>query len=178
MRPHNHRLSRRTFVALGTLGSACAVVGCHSHSDAWEFFSDTQAQSLQAFCDTVIPANDYPSASQAGVLVYIDRQLARRYRRHRDAYRDGLIALDRLSHQRFGKEIAALDPQQKTGLLQEFERTSRKTFDLFRAHTFEGYYGPPRHGGNRDALSWKMLGIDEPPLRGRAQYDLRKESGL
>jgi gluconate 2-dehydrogenase gamma chain len=41
----------------------------------------------------------------------------------------------------------------------------------------EGYYGAPRHGGNRDAVSWRMLGLDEPPLRGRAQYDLRKGSG-
>jgi gluconate 2-dehydrogenase gamma chain len=43
-------------------------------------------------------------------------------------------------------------------------------------HTLEGYYGSPRHGGNRDAASWRMLGLDEPPLRGRAQYDLTKDS--
>jgi gluconate 2-dehydrogenase gamma chain len=42
----------------------------------------------------------------------------------------------------------------------------------------EGYYGSPRHGGNRDAVSWRMLGLDEPPLRGRAQYDLRKGSSV
>jgi len=39
----------------------------------------------------------------------------------------------------------------------------------------QGYYGSPRHGGNRDAISWRMLGLDEPPLRGRAQYDLTAE---
>jgi len=49
-------------------------------------------------------------------------------------------------------------------------------FNLVRQHTLEGYYGSPRHGGNRDAVSWRMLGLDEPPLRGRAQYDLRKGS--
>ena len=47
-----------------------------------------------------------------------------------------------------------------------------------RNHTLEGYYGSPRHGGNRDAVSWRMLGLAEPPLRGRAQYDLRKGSRL
>jgi gluconate 2-dehydrogenase gamma chain len=43
-----------------------------------------------------------------------------------------------------------------------------------RSHTLEGYYGAPRHGGNRGAVSWRMLGLAEPPVRGRAQYDLRK----
>jgi gluconate 2-dehydrogenase gamma chain len=33
-----------------------------------------------------------------------------------------------------------------------------------RNHTLEGYYGSPRHGGNRDAVSWRMLGLDEPPI--------------
>jgi hypothetical protein len=41
-------------------------------------------------CDQIIPADDFPSASQAGVLTYIDKQLVRHFRRHQDAYRDGL----------------------------------------------------------------------------------------
>ncbi len=45
---------------------------------------------------------------------------------------------------------------------------------LVRSHTLQGYYGSPRHGGNRNAVSWRMLGLDEPLLRGRAQYDLKK----
>jgi gluconate 2-dehydrogenase gamma chain len=57
------------------------------------------------------------------------------------------------------------------------EKEKRSFFELVREHTMEGYYGSPRHGGNRDAVSWRMLGLDEPPLRGRAQYDLRKGSG-
>ena len=57
------------------------------------------------------------------------------------------------------------------------EKRTRDFFELVREHTMEGYYGSPRHGGNRDAVSWRMLGLDEPPLRGRAQYDLRKGTG-
>jgi gluconate 2-dehydrogenase gamma chain len=48
---------------------------------------------------------------------------------------------------------------------------------MLRNHTLEGYYGSPRHGGNRNAVSWRMLGLTEPPVRGRAQYDLRKGVG-
>jgi gluconate 2-dehydrogenase gamma chain len=56
------------------------------------------------------------------------------------------------------------------------ERQDRTFFGLLRNHTLQGYYGSPRHGGNRDVVSWRMLGVDEPPVRGRAQYDLRKGS--
>jgi gluconate 2-dehydrogenase gamma chain len=54
------------------------------------------------------------------------------------------------------------------------EKENRRFFEIVREHSMEGYYGSPRHGGNRDAVSWRMLGLAEPPLRGRPQYDLRK----
>ena len=49
------------------------------------------------------------------------------------------------------------------------EQENRTFFELVRKHTLEGYYGSPRHGGNRDAVSWRMLGLAEPPVRGRAR---------
>ena len=57
-------------------------------------------------------------------------------------------------------------------IVSALEKDARPFFELVRSHTMQGYYGTPRHGGNRDAVSWRMLGLDEPPLRGRAQYDL------
>ena len=38
---------------------------------------------------------------------------------------------------------------------------------LFMWITRQGFYGDPRHGGNRDAASWKMLALPFPPVRGR-----------
>jgi gluconate 2-dehydrogenase gamma chain len=38
----------------------------------------------------------------------------------------------------------------------------------------QGFYGDPRHGGNREGVSWKMLGLPYPPIRGRLRYDVRK----
>ena len=62
-------------------------------------------------------------------------------------------------------------PPQQLELASALERSQPVFFELLRRHTMESYYGSPRHGGNRDAVSWRMLGLDEPPLRGRAQYD-------
>ncbi len=168
-------LTRRQFVAAGALGSAAVAVGCTSGRQGnWDFLSDGQARTLAAICDQIIPADKYPSASQAGVLTYIDKQLARHFRRHQDAYRDGLQQAEAISRKRFGKELAALTSQQQFEVVSALEQEARSFFDLVRAHTLQGYYGSPRHGGNRDAVSWRMLGLDEPPLRGRAQYNLKK----
>jgi gluconate 2-dehydrogenase gamma chain len=61
-------------------------------------------------------------------------------------------------------------------VVRALEQHERRFFELVRNHTMEGYYGSPRHGGNRDAVSWRMLGLDEPPVLGRAQYDFTQGS--
>ena len=168
-------LTRRQFVAAGALGGAALAIGCKAGGRGnWEFLSDAQARTLTAICDQIVPADDFASASQAGVLNYIDRQLMRHYRRHREAYREGLEQAEAMSRKRFGGELAGLSQQQQFEIVNAFSEQNRGFFQLVCDHTMEGYYGSPRHGGNRDAVSWRMLGLPEPPVRGRAQYDLTK----
>jgi len=170
-------LTRRQFVAAGALGSAAVAVGCKSsgHGD-WEFFTEEQARTLTAICDQIIPADEFPSASEAGVLTFIDRQLVRHFRRYRSAYVEGLERADALSRRRFGRELAGLSSSQQLEVVSAIEQQDRTFFELVRGHTLDGYYGPPRHGGNRDAVSWRMLGLAEPPVLGRAQDNPRKGS--
>jgi gluconate 2-dehydrogenase gamma chain len=171
------KLTRRQFSVGGAIAGAAAVIGCRSTSKSWQILSYAHARTLATLCDQIIPADDYPSASQAGVVNYIDRQLARHYRRYQPDYRSGLDAADDLSRRRFGFAFADAKADQQLQIALSLEIESREFFELVRQHTMEGYYGSPRHGGNRDAVSWRMLGLDEPPLRGRAQYDLRKGTG-
>jgi len=171
-------LTRRQFVAAGAIGGASLAVGCTARGHgSWDFLSDAQALTLGAICDGIVPGDDFPSASQAGAVVYIDRQLARTYRRHRNRYRDGLEQADAMSRKRFGQDLAALPAAQQAEIVAAIEQQNRRFFELVREHTLEGYYGTPRHGGNRDAVSWRMLGLTEPPVLGRAQYNLRKGPG-
>jgi gluconate 2-dehydrogenase gamma chain len=170
-------LTRRKFMVAGALGSAAIMVGCTiGKKGNWDFLSEDQAQTLAAICDQIIPSDEFPSASQAGVLNYIDRQLIRHYRRHQRAYREGLEQAQAMSRARFGGELASLSQEQQFQVASTLEQQCRPFFDLVRKHTLEGYYGSPRHGGNRGAVSWRMLGLAEPPARGRAQYDLTKKS--
>jgi len=169
------KLTRRQFALAGALTGAATVIGCRgSNTGNGDSLSDAHARTLAALCDQIIPADDFPSASQVGVVNYIDNQLARHYRLHRAAYRDGLETIDSMSRDRFGIAFADATPAQQLQIALGLEKQHSDFFDLVREHTMEGYYGAPRHGGNRDEVSWRMLGLDDPPLRGRAQYDLRK----
>jgi gluconate 2-dehydrogenase gamma chain len=170
-------LTRRQFVAAGALGGAALAIGCKAgRRGNWEYLTEEEARTLTAICDQIVPEDEFPSASQAGVLNYIDRQLMRHYRRHRSAYRRSLQDVETASRKRFGAELASLSQQQQFEIVSDLERQNSSFFGLVRSHTLEGYYGTPRHGGNRDAVSWRMLGLAEPPILGRAQYDLRKVS--
>ena len=169
--------NRREFITGSAVaGAALAVSSTGCRRTSYGFLSERHAVTLGAICDQIIPADDFPSASQAGVLNYIDLQLLGHYRRHQKTYLDGLKQANELARSRFGVELAGASTQQQFQIVNAIEKDNRPFFDLVRAHTMQGYYGTPRHGGNRDAVSWRMLGLDEPPLRGRAQYDFTAQT--
>jgi len=167
--------NRREFMTAGAMAGAALAASTGCRRTSYGFLKDRHAATLTAICDQIIPADAFPSASQAGVLNYIDLQLTGPYRRHRQTYLDGLKQANEISRSRFGMDLAAASQEQQFQIVSAIEKGNRQFFDLVRAHTMQGYYGTPRHGGNRDAVSWRMLGLDEPPLRGRAQYQFTAE---
>ena len=106
-------------------------------------------------------------------MVYIDRQLAKAYQRHAEAYRAGLAKTDEISRATFGKDLADLSIDQRFEICKKLETEQRPFFDLVLGHTMQGFYGNPRHGGNRDYVSWRMLGVSPVPIRGRNLYELQ-----
>jgi gluconate 2-dehydrogenase gamma chain len=126
---------------------------------------------MDAVCEQLIPADRDPGAKSAGVVHYIDTQLARAFRKHRQTYRQGLAGIDAASRAKFGGGFADSSAAQQVEILRSIEQDSRPFFDLMLAHTRQGFYGDPRHGGNRNRVSWKMVGLPYPPLRGRQHYE-------
>lgn len=111
-------------------------------------------------CDLIIPPDRDAGAADAGVVTFIDRQLAGFLSPLQGTYRDGLAGAIR-------QGFADATPERKVELLRGIEKTP--FFAMLVSHTMQGYYGGPRHGGNRGAASWRMLGVPVPPVRGRAQ---------
>jgi len=139
----------------------------------WHFFTPDEARLVEAVSEQIIPADKDPGAKDAGVVVFIDRQLVGPYARYQRTYRDGLRALQETCRKRLGKPFEALDWDDQTKVLaslesgrapQEFWKSPRcgEFFNLVLEHTMQGFYGGPWHGGNRNNVSFKMLGLEYP----------------
>ncbi len=173
-RPRN--LNRRWFLQASTVTVAAgSVAGCSSAGKSYRFLADHEAATIRALADQIIPPDDYPGAGEAGADRFIDTQLDTHYKHWRDAYRAGIAELDEAARGKHGSPFLELTAEQQYALLEEREDTS--FFRMVRDHSMQSYYGDPRHGGNPDAVSWKMLGVADPPVRGRAHYDLTEEEG-
>ena len=117
-------------------------------------------------------------ATQTGAIHYIDRQLAGVFQRHQQAYRHGLEAFRATCLREHGGPFATLPGDAKIEALRALEAgrapkelwgqpSPQAFFNLVLAHTMQSFYGSPRHGGNRDYASYRMLGLDYPPVVGR-----------
>ena len=172
-------IRRRSFLGAGLGAAGVAAVSCgrKSTDSPYRFFTAEEGAAVDAVCEALIPTDRDPGAHTAAAVNYIDIQLATRFKKHRRAYREGIAAIDRISHEKCGKPFAALKSEEQTAVLQAVEEQSRDFFDLVLAHTRQGFYGDPRHGGNRHMVSWKMVGLPYPPVRGRMHYDEGPKAG-
>ena len=128
-----------------------------------------QQTTLRALVDRLIPADDYPGGWDAGVGDYLDRQFRGDLGDFVQTYRAGLDALDAEARATSGMGLAEMDPAAQDDLLGRVERGEVATdwridpVEFFRAaaeHAAEGYYGDPGNGGNRDGVSWRMIGFE------------------
>ncbi|HVZ65476.1 MAG TPA: gluconate 2-dehydrogenase subunit 3 family protein [Lacunisphaera sp.] len=186
--PSEHPVSRRTVLKLGLAGIAGIAVGAGAPGviarlgrpalPRCAFFTDDEAALLAGICEQLIPGDDMPGATDAGVVHYIDLQLSGVYQRHQPAYRRGLASFAHTCRQQFGATFAALPAARKIEMLRALEAgrvprdlwdqpSPQAFFNLVLAHTMQGFYGNPRHGGNRGYASYRMLALNYPPVVGR-----------
>ena len=177
-------LSRRQFIQLGAAATAAMGVSCNRNCaslNPWRFLTVDEARTLAAICDQLIPPDQDAGASWARVVNYLDIQLCGPFVHLRNTYRRALVSFDRSVRARFGKAFASLSSDQQISFLRAMEANEVAPsgwsgispfafFELLLNHTMQGYYGDPRHGGNRDRASWKMVGLCYPPIRGRQHY--------
>lgn len=180
-------MTRRTACRLAAVGLAGVGVGAGAagvlarmgaERRAYQFFSDAEAVLVIDLAEQIVPRDDVPGATDAGVVHYLDRQLSTRLSRHQPAYRAGLAAVEGTSRQLHRRSFGELTAAEKTALLERIE-AGRVPAELWRGvgpagffrllvdHVMQGFYGSPRHGGNRDYVSYRILGLDYPQVIGR-----------
>lgn len=132
--------------------------------------TEQQQQILRAAVDRIVPADDYPGAWQSGVGDYLTRQFEGDLRPVFYDYCNGLTALDAESLARFQQNFCKLSQEDQDHVLGRVEAgevlttwdvSPRHFFNLLVRTTAEGFYSEPEQGGNRNAVSWKMIGFEE-----------------
>lgn len=153
------------------------------------FFTEAEAQTVAAACERILPRDESgPGAADAGVAIYIDRQLAGPYGRDRHRYTQPPFAPSFPEHGYQGKEnpreiyrsgiaqlnngpraFTALTPAGQDEKLRSLEKTL--FFQLLRTHTIEGFLCDPLHGGNAGLIGWQLVGYPGPLMSYRGEID-------
>lgn len=109
-------------------------------------------ETFRAVLDRIIPADDFPSATDNGVDRFILDLCDAGLVAQPDGIVQGLAALDQATDGPFERLSAFEQDEILSGLDRE------EWFKMLCELAAEGYYADPANGANPDAISWKMVG--------------------
>ena len=150
------------------------------------FFTAEEARVIQAASERIFPTDaSGPGATEAGVIIYIDRQLAGPYGADKYRYTKGpwIQSIPEHGYQgketpqeiyragikRLGGDFADISSEQQDLRLESIQETY--FFQLLRGHTVEGVFCDPLHGGNIGMVGWRLIGFPGPMMSYRYQID-------
>jgi gluconate 2-dehydrogenase gamma chain len=150
------------------------------------FFTANEARVIAAACERIFPSDENgPGAKEAGVIIYIDRQLAGPFGRDRHRYTKGPFLESVPEHGYQGKaspqeiyrdglrqlreNFADLDAAKQDQALRAIETTV--FFRMLRTHAIEGMFSDPMHGGNAGLIGWQLIGYPGPLMSYRDDID-------
>lgn len=176
------KLAGGGWLALNTpmlLAAGHAAEAHRASEKGWANMTTQEAAAFAALADQIIPPDDTPGASDAGVVYFIDNVLGGFMAGAGGMLKQGLADLDAASIEAVpgSSGFAGLTFEQQTGLLQAIETTSFFNTMIFLTHC--GMFSMPSWGGNRDRVGWHMLGFDnrhawQPPF---GYYDALADAG-
>src|ERR1700692_241825 len=150
------------------------------------FFTAEEARLLPAACARIFPSDaSGPGATEAGVVIFIDRQLAGPYGRDKYRYSKGPFVESVPEHgyqgkatpqeiyhdglRQLGEDFSSIDKSEQQKRLRTIESTI--FFRMLRTHTIEGMFSDPMHGGNAGLIGWQLLGYPGPVMSYRDEID-------
>jgi hypothetical protein len=125
---------------------------------------------LRTVVDCLIPADDFPGASEAGVCDYLRRLFETDLRDEAGFFMTGLDQIELEALARFGDSFASLTLEQQNVTLETIQQgdvltswpiSPQRFFEMLVCTTAEGFYSDPQQGGNRNAVSWMMTGFED-----------------
>jgi len=152
---------------------------------SYRVFTNDEAECLIALCEQIIPADHDAGATDAGVIHFIDRQTHLRFPDDLPIYQKGIAALQATCKGEYGLLFEKTDHSIQIEIVKSMERGrlpaeywdgihQQTFFSLVLNRTMQGFYGSPRHGGNRNYVSYRMLKLDYPLVVGQNRYHNEK----
>lgn len=155
------------------------------------FFTEQEAKVIVAACERIFPDDENgPGATQAGAMLYIDRQLAGPFGTDKHRYtqppfveslpghgyqgKENPQQVYRSGIRKLGPDFLAASGEQQDAMLKRIEKGH--FFQMLRKHTIEGMFCDPMHGGNVDLIGWQMLGYPGPQMSYR--NEIGKHNGV
>jgi gluconate 2-dehydrogenase gamma chain len=176
-------IKRRNFIKTLSFASGGLLMlpACARLEHPWRFFTQEEAETVIAIAEQIIPSDTDAGATEAGVINFIDLQLTGFYSNYQESYRNGINALQQFCVEKHKNIFEKLEWEIQTDVLNLMEKNSiegdywkknpsSRFFRLLRDHTMQGFYGSPRHGGNKYYASYKMIGIEYPHIIGQNRY--------
>jgi hypothetical protein len=119
-------------------------------------------QNLRAIVDCIIPADEFPGASESGVCEYLRRLFETDLRDEAEFFTTGLEGIELEARARFGAPFPTLAPEQQIITLETIQHgevltswpiSPQRFFEMLVCTTAEGFYTAP--------ASWTMTGFEE-----------------
>ena len=122
--------------------------------------SEEEVVEYSAIAARIIPTDETPGATEAGVIYFIDQVLGQGREQERLILQEGLKELQTATGLKFaGFYFHELDEFQQDQLLHEIEDT--EFFGTIRYLTIAGMFSSPEYRGNRDNIGFDLLGFED-----------------
>lgn len=150
------------------MSSSTAASEARLENSAFKILGSDEAAEFAAIAARIIPTDETPGATEAGVIYFIDNVLGTTRTEVLAPMREGLAALQAGAQSTFGTaRFSSLTAEQQDALLVSIEDT--EFFGTMRYLTIAGMFSLPEYGGNRDYAGWKLIGFEhrhvwEPPF--------------
>ncbi len=171
----DQQLSRRAFLksasgaarsSLIVLSIPAILVSCERskqaslNNEAFSVLTEEEAQEFHAIAARIIPSDETPGATEAGVIYFIDNVLGNDREAEHEILRFGMRDLQVAASQNFGiSYFHELAPEQQDQLLKQVEDTP--FFGTMRFLTIAGMFSLPEYGGNRDMVGYQLIGFED-----------------
>jgi gluconate 2-dehydrogenase gamma chain len=184
--------SRRQFLFCGIEGisgvwivahwPAALAAAQHAHqvkqsgiAASFEFFSPEMAVEVESIAARVIPTDETPGASEAGVVYFIDRALVTFAKDDRKLYAQGIADVQAKTREMFPgvERFSAASQEQQDKVLRALDDNvvskarpfvarpaPQSFFETVRQHTLLGFLIDPDSDrrGNRGGIGWHVIG--------------------